>query len=154
MTIPNTLTTINERADAVFTAFQAGMPQRVVQRSFYQNIKHHAEPDIRQGVVMLLGDGESDYTNNVALRAQYGVYHCLLVAHLKVSIDDERNNNRVAIQNLEGTLIEEIKTVCRAGIAGLSLHLIRTQQSRQLLFPFGYVYAEINAVPPQHSLTK
>jgi hypothetical protein len=118
----------------------------VVKRSYFRHYTEHEETDLEKGVVMLVSDGEGDYkpTRAASAAAKEGVHSFLVIGHLKADDDAEPQATEAA----ELDLIEEIKAFARIPIPGLSLRLTRTQHSRQMEHPYGWVVAFLEARPP------
>jgi hypothetical protein len=135
---------IDDRQAAIVTSLTAALSTRVVKRSLLHYDQH--EPgEIETGVVMLVSDGESQYSQNLGMTAKEGKHGQLLIGHLKVAEDSEP----LAIELAEMALIEEIKSWVRSGVSGMSFEIEAAQHSRQLEHPYGWVVVKLNAIPPR-----
>lgn len=137
---------MDDRMDAIFAALVAALPARVCKRSYFRHYTEHPEAEIVKGVAMLISNGEGDYkaARAASAGAKEGVHTFLVIGHLKADEDSEPQ----AIEAAELDLIEEIKDFTRIEIPGLSLRLTRTQHSRQVEHPYGWVVAFLEAGPP------
>lgn len=134
---------IDDRLDALYASLTATLSTRVVKRSLL-HFDAHAEGEIEQGVLMLVSDGESNYSDKLGMEAKEGSHKLLLIGHLKV----DETTDPSAIEAAETDLIEEVKSWVRGGVNGMSLQLQRVTQSRQLEHPYGWVLIEVAALPP------
>lgn len=135
---------IDDRQAAIVASLTAALSTRIVKRSL-MHFDQHEHGEIETGVVMVISDGESQYSQNMGMTAKEGKHNQLLICHLKVVEDSEK----VAIELAEMALIEEIKTWVRAGVPGMSFELESAQHSRQLEYPYGWVVVKLNAIPPR-----
>jgi hypothetical protein len=135
---------IDDRQTAIAQSITAALSTRIVKRSLL-HFDHHEPGEIETGVVMLISDGEHDYSQNLGMTAKEGKHGQLLVCHLKV----DENSPKVAIEQAEMALIEEIKSWVRAGVPGMSFEIESAQHSRQLEHPYGWVVVKLNAIPPR-----
>jgi hypothetical protein len=135
---------IDDRQTAIVASLSAALSTRTVKRSLLHYDQH--EPgEIEVGVVMVISDGESQYSQNLGMAAKEGKHAQLLICHLKVAED----SSSVAIELAEMALIEEIKSWVRAGVPGMSFEIESSQHSRQLEHPYGWVVVKLNAIPPR-----
>lgn len=133
------------RMDNIEAAAQAFFTARVVKRSLLQNYDAHDQGELEKGVIMIVSDGEGKYKNGLGMTAKEGTQAILFVCHIRVAETD----SPVEIEKAEGALIEEIKSFCKQGVAGMSLKPERFQQSRQLAHPYGWVVGTMRAEPSQ-----
>jgi len=136
---------IDDRRDAILAAMQAHFSARVVQAG-WQHYREQAEADLQQGVVMLVIDGESDYSERLGMAAKAGTTTVLLVCHAAV---DQQTQTQADLQDLELDIAEECKAFVRAGVDGIGLGLQSINTSRQLEYPYGFVVARVDAGAPE-----
>jgi hypothetical protein len=135
---------IDDRQTAIVESITAALNNRIVKRSLL-HFDQHEPGEIETGVVMVVSSGESDYSQNLGMTAKEGKHGQLLVCHLKVA----EESDKVAIEQAEMALIEEIKAWVRAGVSGMSFEIESAQHSRQLEHPYGWVVVKLNAIPPR-----
>jgi len=141
---------IKERKQAFYEALVAALPNRTIKRTL-TDYRQHSATEMKTGVVMMVGDGESNYSQAKGMVAKEGSTHFLLIAHLEV-IDNNPDTMGRSVEDAEDNLIEEFKTFVKAGIPGMDLYLENCKQSRQLEAPMGWVVAKISAGAPRSTL--
>lgn len=135
---------IDDRMALIAASLTAALPTREVKRNLL-HFDQHAPGELESGVVMLVSDGESNYSRNLGMTAKEPSHSLLVICHLKVAEDSPK----LAIELAEMALLEEIKTWLRAGVEGMSFDIDSAQHSRQLEHPYGWVVIKIAAVPPK-----
>ena len=135
---------LDDRTAALFASMQSALTTRIIKRSLL-HFDAHAAGEIEKGVVMMLSDGESQYSDKLGMTALHGKQGLLMICHLKVS----ETSAPLAIELAEMALIEEIKDWVRQGVSGVSFEIESAQHSRQLEHPYGWVVVKINASPPR-----
>lgn len=135
---------IDDRQAAIYASLVAALNTHVVKRSLL-HYDQHPQGEVEIGVVMLISDGETQYSQNLGMTANEGKHGQLLIGHLKVAEDSAP----VAIELAEMALLEEIKSWVRTGVSGMSFEIESAQHSRQLEHPYGWVVVKLNAIPPR-----
>jgi len=138
---------IDDRAAAIVASLTAALPARIIKRSLLP-FDQHAPGELDAGVVMVVSDGESQYSQNLGMTAKSGKHAILLICHLQVAETTEP----LAIELAEMALLEEIKAWLRTGVPGMSFDIDVAQHSRQLEHPYGWVVVKINAIPPKTNI--
>ncbi|MGR8932210.1 MAG: hypothetical protein ACU836_16390 [Gammaproteobacteria bacterium] len=133
---------IDTRTATLFASLQTALPARVCKRSL-MHFTQHAKGEIGQGVVMMISDSESDYSNIPRRTATEGKHSLILVGHLQVA----ETASHLDIELAEMAMMEEIKGWLRAGVPNMRLQLNDIRQSRQLDHPYGWIAAKFTASP-------
>jgi len=144
MSVPQAVDTLPAMVSALLTALGNALPTRIVTRDFAP-FEGLAQADLAQGVLMLVADGEAEYSEALGMRARQGTAGFVLVGYLRVEEDCAPS----AIEDAELALMEEIKGFVRAGVTGLDVQLLRMQQSRQQYHPDGWVTAYLSVREPR-----
>lgn len=135
------------KLDAINTLLTAKLPAgRVVKRSLI-HLTDQLPAELLAGIVTLVSAGESNYKNQRGMVGKEGDHAMLLIGHLKVP----ESNNSKDTEDAEILFIEEIKTVLRNNVAGISISLQSVEHSRQLEHPWGWFVISINVGAPRTS---
>jgi hypothetical protein len=145
---PKHIERMDDRLDAIEAALRAALEPngRIVKRSYARNYRKHGEADLLDGVVVLVADGESDYSTDLGRAARGGTMNVLLIGHVAV---DQKTKTHADVEAAELDLAEEFKAFVRTGVEGMNLQLSEIRNSRQQEFPYGWVVAVLAAGPPR-----
>lgn len=138
---------MDEKLAAVAAGLKSQLPTRTIKREFLF-YSEHTDKELRDGVVMLISDGEGNYSNSPGMIAKNGTHKMIVIGHLKVP----NSASKTDIESAEIMLIEEIKAFCRKGVQGVTLVLRSAQHSRQLEYPIGWVVCVIEALSPDSNI--
>ena len=143
---------MDDRMDAIFTAMRAdnSLSNYVKTRSRLLHPSLQDAADLKKGVLMLVSNGEGQYSKSQGQIAKKGQHEFVLIGHLKV---DENKKDPVDAEAAELDMAENIKTFVRAGVDGMSLYLDDIQNSWQQEYPYGWIIVKLTAGSPGHSLS-
>jgi len=142
---------MDDRMDAIFSAIKndtVSLSGYVKKRSRLMHPSQQKPNDLKKGVLMLVSNGESQYSKSQGLIAKKGLHEFLLIGHLKVDSDKPSD-----VEKDELDMAENIKTFVRSGVPGMTLFLDSIQNSWQQEAPHGWLVVRLTAAPPGHSLT-
>jgi len=147
---PEIIDTLPARTDAIEASMRAStaLASRVIKRSYLRHYDEHQAGELEQGVLMLISTGEGGYKNGQGMVAREGVQRLMLVGHVKVSDDLSNDEQGLAVEAMEQSMIEEIKAWARAGVSGVGLSIESFQQSRQQSAQYGWIVGYLSAGPP------
>ena len=143
---PAALERMNERLDAIEAALIAAMPSRTIKREMLP-FDDHGSAELSAGVLMLISQGEGNYSSELGMVAKQGTQKLLLIGHLELAPTATGQE----VEAAEITFIEELKSMLRAGVPGLSFNLINVEHSAQLEKPYGWFVASVDAGPPKEN---
>lgn len=134
------MSTLSIQMNALKAAIVAMYPNRIVTRDLY-DFAQRAEADLLKGIYTVISQTESNYTNTRGREAYYGTHKIGLLGQIKLSEDSTPS----AVEDAEGTMIDEIKALMRSRTLEVnSLQLIAWRQSGQLEVPYGWVAFELS----------
>jgi len=140
---PIVLERMDDRLDAIETAFVTALSTRIIKREL-MHFDDHEEAEINAGVLMIASQGEGNYSESLGMVAKEGTQRLLLIGHLKLA----EAASSLDVENAEIDFIEELKAALRLGVDGLSFSLKNVEQSAQLDKPYGWFVASVDAGPP------
>lgn len=145
---PQHIERMDDRLDAIETALRAALEPngRTVKRSYARNYRDHDQAELTGGVVVMVADGEGDYSADIGRAARGGTMNVLLVGHVAV---DQKTATTGDVEAAELDLAEDIKAFVRTGVEGVGLELNEVRNSRQQEHPYGWVVAVLAAGPPR-----
>lgn len=138
---------IRQRMGALIASLEAALPARIIKRGLIPYDDHGAD-ELAAGVVMLISDAEQEYSRALGMTAREPIHKLIVVGHLKIA----ETATAADLEDAEQDLMEDIKAWIRAGLDGMDLQPESIQQSRQLEFPYGWIVAHIDAIPPRSNL--
>jgi len=150
--IPANIDRMDDRLEAIFTAMKTAdaLSAYVKSRSYVPAPAMQDAADLRKGALMLISNGEGHYSKRPGMIAKNGLHNFIVMGHLKV---DEHKQDRQAVEDAELDMIENIKTFVRDGIPGMSLTFDDAQNSLQQEHPYGWIYIQLTAGDPSHSIS-
>lgn len=111
----------------------------VVTRDFY-DFAQRADADLVKGIYTVMAGHEGRYSNNRGREAAYGTRNIAILGQIKLDEDSLPS----ACEDAEGTMIDEIKALCRNRTTDIdSLLLVSCKQSRQIEHPYAWVAFEL-----------
>jgi len=143
---PTALDRLDDRLDAIEAALVVAMPARIIKREML-HYDAHTVAELTAGVLMLTSQGEGSYSESLGMVAKEGTQKLLVIGHIKLP---ESATGR-DVETAEINFIEELKSMLRTGVPGLSFKLVNVEQSAQLEKPYGWFVASVNAGPPQEN---
>jgi len=141
---------MDDRMDAIFLAMEDSqdLSGYVLQRSRMQHHSQHETADLKKGVLMLVSNGEGQYSKNPGMIAKNGLHEFILIGHLKV--DDQAKPAEVEAAELD--MAENVKSFIRSGVKGMELYLDDIQNSWQQEFPYGWIIVRLTAGSPGQTI--
>jgi hypothetical protein len=126
---------------ALATALAAALPARVVTRDLVE-INLRKEAELRLGIFTPVARGEAGFQNKVRGReADLGTLEVLLIAQIQIA----SNTAPSAIEDAEGGLIDDVKTLCRAVPNTFDfVYLNSWRNSSQVDHPYGWVVFDLS----------
>lgn len=140
--IPQQTDHIGQRKQALMTAMEEAMATRVIVGQL-KNFQEYSDEDLAKGVVQVISDAETGYSEEPGMTAREGTLSVIVVGHLRVA----ENTEPAAIEAAETALIEELKAFVRAGVAGATVLLDEARGSRQTEHPYGWIFARLRLAP-------
>ena len=134
---------MDDRLDAIVAAAQAHFTGRTVTTA-WKHYRERDKADLAAGVITVISDGESEYSDRLGMAAKEGTQNVILAIQCAV---DPKTQTGADLQALELDLAEEAKAFVRAGVAGMSLAIEEINNSRQQSFPYGFVLVRMPAGP-------
>lgn len=133
---------IEERLAATLAALQAGMPSRLVSRS-YQQQSQHSDADLRKGVVTLLAAGAREFNEPLQRELGEATIGAALVGYLLTGEPDQSKQG-LAVEQAELTLFAEIQDAILNATTLCGLDIVDMNQSRQLEAPYGWIVVNLS----------
>lgn len=138
---------IRQRMAALDASLRTALPKRIIKRGL-QHFDAHTPAELCCGVLMLISDSETDFNPSMGMPAKSGTHKIIVVGHCKT--DEMACPSELEIAEMD--LIEDLKAWIRQPPAGMDLLPEQFQQSRQLEFPYGWITAFIDVVPPRNNV--